>query len=300
MSRKEINSYQGDKVHVLTQELGQAELDAALKAFRANDIYDLTWRQAKQVIKSLTGVKRTGISLLDKKSEKKKAKRSYVYFISNGRGHVKIGISVNPGKRLIDLQVSNPDKLTLLGVRLGSRKLEKQLHEKFVSFRTSGEWFVLNDEIRNEINPGAKKSVRITGTITKPQYNYIKGLIERVGQEFYYEMRVKENIIVGTTEEQLSKKAAMGLISSLKTRADEIKVGQVPRVFDVSSSLVEFEIETSYNTTMEAGTEKVLLDWASKRFKRDLPSLKKIKAFIADKRSATVDVPQYRIKRRLS
>ena len=152
---------------------------------------------------------------------------------------------------------------------------------------------------RKEIN-SYQKSVRITGTITQPQYNYLKSLIERVGQEFYYEMRVKENIIVGTTEEQLSKKAAMGLISSLKTRADEIKVGQVPRVFDVSSSLVEFEIETSYNTTMEAGTEKVLLDWASKRFKRDLPSLKKIKAFIADKRSATVDVPGYKIKRRLS
>lgn len=144
------------------------------------------------------------------------------------------------------------------------------------------------------------KDVKITpdiGSITDRQFNYLKGLIEKVGQEFYYEMRVNENIIVGTTERQLSKKQAMRLIGHLKARADESKSDQAPKVFDVSSSLVEFEIETSYNTTMEAGTEKALLDWASKRFKRDLPSLKKIKAFIADKRSLAIDVPQYRIKR---
>lgn len=133
--------------------------------------------------------------------------------------------------------------------------------------------------------------------ITDKQYNYLKGLIKKTSDEFYYDLRVSEGIAAGTTEKQLSKKQAMRLIGHLKTRADKIKADQASKVFDVNLASVGFQIETSYNTTMEAETEKALLDWANGRFKKDPSSLKKIKAFVADKRSAIVDVPGYKIKR---
>lgn len=133
--------------------------------------------------------------------------------------------------------------------------------------------------------------------ITDKQYNYLKGLIKKTSDEFYYDLRVSEGIAVGTTEKQLSKKQAMRLIGHLKTRADKIKADQASKVFDVNLASVGFQIETSYNTTMEAETEEALLEWAEGRFKRDPLSLKQIQKFLADKERLTAAVPGYKIKR---
>jgi len=68
-----------------------------------------------------------------------------VYFIRAGEtGAVKIGY-VQAGRsierRLVDLQVGNPDELHLLAVAEGGPALERKLHRAFSESRIRGEWF---------------------------------------------------------------------------------------------------------------------------------------------------------------
>lgn len=71
---------------------------------------------------------------------------SYVYFITDGRGHIKIGKADDTFKRLKELQTGNPFKLSfLLTVMLGSAaeafELEQILHSMFAQYQMEGEWF---------------------------------------------------------------------------------------------------------------------------------------------------------------
>lgn len=74
-----------------------------------------------------------------------------VYFLKCGElvEFVKIGWTKNLGRRIECIQVSNPQKVTLLlfDTQL-SRKYEKRLHKKFYQFHKQGEWFVLSEEIK--------------------------------------------------------------------------------------------------------------------------------------------------------
>ena len=69
-----------------------------------------------------------------------------VYFIRDGLGHIKIGITDDVVRRLNQLQTSNPVKLELyagFGVKsqFDAREIERHLHEKFSGRRLHGEWF---------------------------------------------------------------------------------------------------------------------------------------------------------------
>ncbi len=66
---------------------------------------------------------------------------SYVYFISDSSGSIKIGFSANPAERLIGLKVGTTCDLKLLGFVEGSRSQEKQLHAFLADYRINGEWF---------------------------------------------------------------------------------------------------------------------------------------------------------------
>ena len=71
---------------------------------------------------------------------------SYVYFITDGHGHIKIGKADDTYQRLKELQTGNPYKLSfLLTVMLDSVSdafdLEQRLHSKFSEYRMEGEWF---------------------------------------------------------------------------------------------------------------------------------------------------------------
>jgi hypothetical protein len=76
----------------------------------------------------------------------------FVYFIlAPQSGHVKIGISDVPVKRLRELQTAHFDKLELITTvacrsRTHARELESQLHSYFVEFYTNGEWFRISRE----------------------------------------------------------------------------------------------------------------------------------------------------------
>ncbi len=68
----------------------------------------------------------------------------HLYIIqSDVTGAIKIGVSKNPQKRLLQLQTGSPYKLKLLTVLKGKGTLERSLHDylKPYKYACKGEWF---------------------------------------------------------------------------------------------------------------------------------------------------------------
>jgi hypothetical protein len=64
-----------------------------------------------------------------------------VYIIRAGQhGPVKIGFTNDLAKRLVELQVGNHERLTILRIFEGGQAEEAQLHERFAENRLHGEW----------------------------------------------------------------------------------------------------------------------------------------------------------------
>lgn len=63
-----------------------------------------------------------------------------VYFIRHD-GHIKIGKSVDPWKRLASLQTAHHDTLEMVAIMPGSEDLEAGLHRAFGEHMKRGEWF---------------------------------------------------------------------------------------------------------------------------------------------------------------
>lgn len=73
--------------------------------------------------------------------------QAFVYFIENQAGHVKIGWSKDPVKRLKTLQTGSSDLLTLVYVagfidEAEARYYEGVLHRSLAARRVYGEWFM--------------------------------------------------------------------------------------------------------------------------------------------------------------
>lgn len=65
-----------------------------------------------------------------------------VYMVQVGEhGPVKIGWTDNLRDRLIQLQISNYQTLTVLRVFAGGIEVERQLHDRFADQHLRGEWF---------------------------------------------------------------------------------------------------------------------------------------------------------------
>ena len=77
--------------------------------------------------------------------------RGRVYFIM-GDEAIKIGYSIDPVKRLNELQVGSSYPLILLGVIDGTKELESDLHEHFRDIRMMREWFFPAHELLDFIN----------------------------------------------------------------------------------------------------------------------------------------------------
>lgn len=83
-------------------------------------------------------------SLWEKKKTKKK-KNDHLYLIVDiSNNKLKIGRSINPQKRLKQLQTSNSGLLKLMFIVNDKGYLEEELHDRFKMLRLCGEWF-MND-----------------------------------------------------------------------------------------------------------------------------------------------------------
>lgn len=74
---------------------------------------------------------------------------SFVYFISDGAGHIKIGVSSDPHRRMADLSNRSPSQtLDLLRTVPGGFDQERALHAHLAIYRRAGEWFIDCAEVR--------------------------------------------------------------------------------------------------------------------------------------------------------
>lgn len=74
-----------------------------------------------------------------------------IYFILAHSRYVKIGVTTDLPKRLLDLQAANPEPLTVLATMPGGFEHEGFLHSRFIDQRRQGEWFTLSAELRSFI-----------------------------------------------------------------------------------------------------------------------------------------------------
>lgn len=83
----------------------------------------------------------------------------YVYFIqATESGAIKIGISWNPLKRLLDVQNGHHEPLLLIGQFPGTIADERALHAEFAHLRLSGEWFRCDESLLAKITELSKSS----------------------------------------------------------------------------------------------------------------------------------------------
>jgi Meiotically Up-regulated Gene 113 (MUG113) protein/helix-turn-helix protein len=76
-----------------------------------------------------------------------------VYFIQDGHGHIKIGYSRDPMRRLRALQAGRSDEIRLLRVVNGDQSVERCFHRHFVAHRIRGEWFTFHADMLTVVAP---------------------------------------------------------------------------------------------------------------------------------------------------
>lgn len=71
-----------------------------------------------------------------------------VYFIRDEiSGNIKIGVAIDPKKRLLELQTGASGSLTILHTETGDSRHEMGLHKRFAEDRIRGEWFRPSDAL---------------------------------------------------------------------------------------------------------------------------------------------------------
>jgi len=76
--------------------------------------------------------------------------KKYIY-VMQCKEYVKFGVSRSPEIRIKELQTGNPFKITLLLQVLYDNhfNIEKTIHNYFNDNRKIGEWFIIDDKIKN-------------------------------------------------------------------------------------------------------------------------------------------------------
>lgn len=95
--------------------------------------------------------------------------QGYVYCIgeeTDDPEFVKVGYSVNPNKRVAELQTGNPRKLVILAIMEGTLEDERRLHAKYSDANILQEWFELSDELLEEFDTPADEVAGETEEVT--------------------------------------------------------------------------------------------------------------------------------------
>ena len=76
----------------------------------------------------------------------------FVYFIATAdRTRVKIGVAMQPLRRLQQLQTGMADDIDILAVEAGDWERERELHARFSELHIRGEWFALKGALSEYI-----------------------------------------------------------------------------------------------------------------------------------------------------
>ena len=114
------------------------------------------------------------------KPEETKSKEGFVYYIQEEMdGNIKIGWSEDPIKRLQQHQTSNSRELRMLVYVKGSPDYEKEIHRKFQTSKTTGEWFKPDKRLLVHIEKERSKFFEIVQKLST-DYDDLKNRIENL------------------------------------------------------------------------------------------------------------------------
>lgn len=113
-----------------------------------------------------------------------KNKKGFVYYIQEEMdGNIKIGWSEDPLKRLSEHQTSNSRELRMLVYVKGDKDYEKEIHRKFQSSKTTGEWFKPDKRLLVHIEKERSKFFEIVQNLSD-DYNELKERLEKLENQF--------------------------------------------------------------------------------------------------------------------
>lgn len=92
------------------------------------------------------------LGVLRDRRAQREGKQGYVYLITEALPggalrYAKIGYSVNPKKRVAELQTGNPRTLVLLYMMPGTEEDERRMHREFASDNVLAEWFMITPSL---------------------------------------------------------------------------------------------------------------------------------------------------------
>jgi hypothetical protein len=121
------------------------------------------WNQGHEIIAWLRQV-------AEKREDLDDARRyTFLYFVQDAGGPVKIGIAANPWNRFKNLQVANPRRLTLLAVVPATADLERLLHSILRPDRIRGEWFASTPRVLAVVEEFIGVATMCEDAVTDPQ-----------------------------------------------------------------------------------------------------------------------------------
>lgn len=105
---------------------------------------------AHHAIRSLAPPGVSALARFERAYEKSaRENRRRVYFILRPASSIiKVGVSVNPARRLAALRTASGDALIMLGHVSGGCQIEAMIHRLLANFRFHGEWFHDCDAVR--------------------------------------------------------------------------------------------------------------------------------------------------------
>ncbi len=114
------------------------------------------------------------------KPEETKSKEGFVYYIQEELdGNIKIGWSDDPIKRLTQHQTSNSRELRMLVYVKGSPDYEREIHRKFQTSKTTGEWFKPDKRLLVHIEKERSKFFEIVQKLST-DYENLRSRIEKL------------------------------------------------------------------------------------------------------------------------
>ena len=94
-------------------------------------------------------------------------------------GNINIGRSEDPLKRLSEHQTSNSRELRMLVYVKGDKDYEKEIHRKFQSSKTTGEWFKPDKRLLVHIEKERSKFFEIVQNLST-EYEELKKRLEKL------------------------------------------------------------------------------------------------------------------------
>lgn len=147
-----------------------------------------------------------------------------IYFLK-ANDRVKIGYSHDPSDRVPSIQTLSPYELEVLLVIDGTQDEEQQLHAQFASLRRSGEWFKLDEHIKNFVEANIHRDRK---------YEFGLGpASDFEGDEQIRRLRAKHNVNAKDLAKRLGVTQQAASAMELREKDGSVAIKSMQKIADV-------------------------------------------------------------------